>query len=41
MRFDDGQGDKEVEVGTEMIGPQHLPELERLLEGELALEGAE
>lgn len=41
MSLEDGEGDEEVEVGAEVVGPENLPKLEGLVEGELALEAAE
>lgn len=41
MRFDDGERDKEVKVRAEVVGPEDLPECERRVKREFALEAAE
>lgn len=41
MSFQNRQRDKQVKVGTQMIRPEVLPQLQRLIERELTFETAQ
>jgi hypothetical protein len=41
MLLNDSEGEEEVEVGSQVVGPEHFPQLKRRFKRELSLEAAE